>query len=453
MIREKIPDRIISKITDIEAERGEYEINRTRWYSDYEYTDGELSIASVVVKNSRKSIIDLPTTYLKKVAVVTLSGKTYMRDLFCNYYSGYQVFWGDQTYHSQNPGGMVINDYEIANWVAQPKGNFHCYENDVLNPEFLDDTEFKYCAYDGTVDVLEYLRAYKANPKIELLAKTCTCRYAVKKRLVKAVEKDKAFARFLASGSNREELRRCNYSVETIISAYKHKTTFEYEHKLEQTKKRFRYGGATEKRILALLKSLPDKESRRLLGYIEEVGTENYIDYMKAAIALNLDLTEPKNYMPHDFMLWHDVRIDEYNSLLAKIDEEKRAELVGAFAAVSAAYKPFECIGERYAVFIAQKPTDLVREGDLLHHCVGRMGYDQKMSKGETLIFFIRQTGKPTVPYVTAEIRPKDGKLLQCYGDHDSKPADEVMSFVNEQWLPRVEKLISKGAVKYECAV
>ena len=94
-----------------------------------------------------------------------------------------------------------------------------------------------------------------------------------------------------------------------------------------------------------------------------------------------------------------------------------------------------------------------MREGGLLHHCVGRMGYDQKMSKGKTLIFFIRQTDKPTVPFVTAEIRPKDGKLLQCYGDHDSKPADEVMSFVNEQWLPRIEKLISKGAVKYDCAM
>lgn len=452
MISDRIPDGILSKIMDMEAERGEYEINRTRWYSYYEYTDGELSIASVVVKNSRKSIIDLPTIYLKKVAVVTLSGKTYMRDLFCNYYSGYQVFWGNQTYHSQNPGGMVINDYESAIWVNM-KGDFHCYENDVLNPEFLDDTEFKYCAYDGTVDVLEYLRAYNANPKIELLAKVCTCRYAVKKRLVKSVEKDKAFARFLALSSNRDELRWRNFSVEVIVSAYKHKTTFDYEHKLEQTKKHFRYGGATEKRIISLLKSLSDKDSRRLLGYIEEVGTENYIDYMKAAIALNLDLTEPKNYMPHDFMHWHDVRIDEYSSKLAKLDEEKRAELYKAFSEVSTAYKPFECIGESYSVFIAQKPTDLVREGALLHHCVGRMGYDQKMSKGKTLIFFIRLSDKPTVPYVTAEINPKDGKLLQCYGDHDSRPDDNVMSFVNEEWLPRIEKIISRGAIKYDRAV
>ena len=168
---------------------------------------------------------------------------------------------------------------------------------------------------------------------------------------------------------------------------------------------------------------------------------------MKAAIALNLDLTEPKNYMPHDFMHWHDVRIDEYNSKLAKLDEEKRAELYKAFSEVSAAYKPLECFSKNYSVFIAKSPSELVREGGLLHHCVGRMGYDQKMSKGKTLIFFIRQTDKPTVPFVTAEIRPKDGKLLQCYGDHDKRPDDKVMSFVNEEWLPKIEKIISKTSV------
>jgi hypothetical protein len=450
MISNKIPDEIISKITDIEAERGEYEINRTRWYSYYETTDGELSVASVVVKESRKSSRELPTVYLKKVTVVTLSGKTYMRDVFCNYYGGYQVLWGDETYKSQNPGGMVVNDYETANWVKQ-HGNFHCYESDVLNPEFLNGTEFRYCAYDGTVDLFEYLRAYKSNPKIELLAKVCTCRYALKKNLVKALEKDKGLAHFLITNHPIWALR--DFSVGVIKNAYRHKTTLDYENRLEQTKKRFRYGSMTEKRILMLFKNLSEKAERQLLNYIADVGTENYIDYMRAVIGLNLDLTETRNYMPHDFMHWHDVRIDEYNSKLAKLDEEKRAELYKAFSEVSAAYKPLEYCGKNYSVFIAKSPSELVREGGLLHHCVGRMGYDQKMSKGKTLIFFIRYAEKPTIPFVTAEIRPKDGKLLQCYGDHDNRPDDKVMSFVNEEWLPRIEKIISRGAIKYDCAM
>jgi len=451
MINEKIPDEIISKITDREAERSEYEINRTRWYSYFEFTKGELSVASVVVKESKKSNKELPTMYLKKVAIITLSGKVYMRDVFYNYYGGYQVSWGAGTDKSQNPGGMVIDDYEFNRWGLTVGGNFHCYQNDVLNPEFLDGTEFRYCAYDGTVDVLEYLREYKANPKIELLAKVCTCRYAMKKNLVKALEKDKGLARFLYA--NRPIWALHDFSAEVIKSAYRYKTTLEYEHDLEQAKKRLRYSGATGKRILALLKEMSDKMARQLLAYIVDVGTENYIDYMQAVIGLNLDLTESKNYMPHDFMHWHDLRIDEYQSLAAKIDESKRSELVKAFTAVSVAYKPLEYIGESYSAFIAKSPTELVREGDRLHHCVGRMGYDKKMSECRTLIFFIRETEKPTVPYVTAEIEVKSGKLLQCYGDTDSKPADEVMTFVNKQWLPRVEKIISKVGIRHDCAV
>lgn len=451
MINEKIPDEIISKITDREAERGEYEINRTRWYSYFEFAKGELSVASVAVKESKKSNKELPTMYLKKVAIVTLSGKAYVRDVFFNFYGGYQVSWGDGTYKSQNPGGMVIGNYEFNRWYLTVGGDFHCYQNDVLNPEFLDGTEFRYCAYDGTVALLDYLREYKANPKIELLAKFCTCRYAMKRNLVKAVEKDKGLARYLIA--NRQIWASHDFSAEVIKSAYRYKTTLEYEHDLEQAKKRFRYADETGKRILALLKEMSDKTARQLLAYIVDVGTENYIDYMQAVIGLNLDLSESKNYMPHDFMYWHDLRIDEYESLAAKIDRRKRRELVKAFTAVSVAYKPLEYIGESYSVFIAKNPTELVREGSVLHHCVGKRGYDKKMSEGRTLIFFIRETEKPTVPYVTAEIEVKSGKLLQCYGDTDSDPADEVMTFVNKQWLPRVEKIISKVGIRHDCAV
>lgn len=40
---------------------------------------------------------------------------------------------------------------------------------------------------------------------------------------------------------------------------------------------------------------------------------------------------------------------------------------------------------------IAHKPSDLVREGEALHHCVGRMNYDRKFVLEESLIVFIRR--------------------------------------------------------------
>lgn len=99
-----------------------------------------------------------------------------------------------------------------------------------------------------------------------------------------------------------------------------------------------------------------------------------------------------------------------------------------------------------YIAIIAQKPSDLTREGELLHHCVGRMGYDQKFAREESLIFFIRTREQPDVPLVTVEYSLKSKKVLQCYGDHDSKPNESVMEFVNKKWLPYANRKLKQLA-------
>ena len=95
---------------------------------------------------------------------------------------------------------------------------------------------------------------------------------------------------------------------------------------------------------------------------------------------------------------------------------------------------------------IAQKPSDLIHEGEILHHCVGRMGYDQKFAREETLIFFIRTKKQPNTPLVTVEYSPTQKKVLQCYGDHDSKPTEEILDFVHKKWLPYANKQIKQIA-------
>ena len=100
----------------------------------------------------------------------------------------------------------------------------------------------------------------------------------------------------------------------------------------------------------------------------------------------------------------------------------------------------------RYLVFIAMSPFDLVRKGEDLHHCVGKMGYDQKMIRGESLIFFIRAKDAPDKPLVTVEYSPKMKRVLQCYADHNARPNEQIMNFVEKQWLPFANKQIKKLA-------
>lgn len=99
---------------------------------------------------------------------------------------------------------------------------------------------------------------------------------------------------------------------------------------------------------------------------------------------------------------------------------------------------------DAFIVIIAQSPKDLIREGDTLHHCVGRMGYDQKFVREETLIFFVRNAEEPDTPFVTMEYSLSQKRVLQCYGNRNSRPNDNVMEFVNKKWLPFAKRQLNK---------
>ena len=115
------------------------------------------------------------------------------------------------------------------------------------------------------------------------------------------------------------------------------------------------------------------------------------------------------------------------------------------FSIVANKYKALQRqLKDAYITLIAKSPTDLVKEGDFLHHCVGRMNYDQKFAREESLIFFIRTKEQPTIPLVTLEYSPKTHKILQCYADHDSKPSDEILDYVNNKWLPYANRKIKQ---------
>ena len=158
-------------------------------------------------------------------------------------------------------------------------------------------------------------------------------------------------------------------------------------------------------------------------------------------------MTLSKNRFPHDFKRWHDIRIDEYNSKRAILDEQKRKEFYKQFYDIAMKYIGLEYNKKSaYIAIIAQKPSDLMIEGDTLNHCVGRMNYDQRFVREDSLIFFIRTKENPTTPFVTVEYSPKQKKVLQCYARNNSLPNNEVQDFIQNKWLPYANRQISKMA-------
>ena len=157
-------------------------------------------------------------------------------------------------------------------------------------------------------------------------------------------------------------------------------------------------------------------------------------------------MNEEKNRIPHDFKHWHDIRIDEYTTAKARDDKKKKKEFYKKFASIAEKYLPLQQEKDMYIAIIAKSPAELIKEGDILHHCVGKMGYDQKFAREESLIFFIRNKETPNSPFVTIEYSIKNKKILQCYGDHNSQPQKEVFDYIHKTWLPYANRQLKNIA-------
>ena len=77
---------------------------------------------------------------------------------------------------------------------------------------------------------------------------------------------------------------------------------------------------------MAPLRDAFKREREKLYHYLskQNTNTHSYLDYWNACNYLGLNMTDEKNRYPHDFKRWHDIRIDEYHTMLARDDEQKR---------------------------------------------------------------------------------------------------------------------------------
>ncbi len=405
----------------------------TRYYAYLTTNDKELVKVTVAVKHYKNK------WYCKQVAVHGVhSDKCFLKDIVLHFMGNYSVGWFAEGLQ-ESPKW-----YESEHWGRQEDKYFNI-PCDILNLEYLSKfPEYKYSAIEQYpyVDVFKYLRLYEKYPQAEMLVKFGLARYATSVQILKKVGKDKHFRKWLIQ--KRQEILNGFYYIGTLFIAYKTGKTLDSVQRLESEKKSF-YRQNGYKNVKRLFKT--EKEVTMFMEYIlkQKTNVSSYSDYLNACEYLELDMSLPKNKYPHDFKTWHDIRIDEYRTAKALKDEEERKEMYAKFADVAAKYLPLQRYKEdTYIAVIAKSPQDLIREGDILHHCVGRMNYDQKFAREESLIFFIRNVNEPDTPFVTVEYSISKHKVLQCYGEHDQKPSDNVLEYVNKKWLPFANRQLKK---------
>ena len=426
-----IPKEIVKKIENIDYKlfRGGSGI---RIYSYLTTIDKEVVKVTVATKMYKEQLL------IKQVAVHGVNSKEcWVKDMeYCSLGMGYAFGWADK-----NVGPEKW--YEGKNWCSAESKYYNAYSC-LVNIGFIGKTKYKYCGYQyfrGRC-IITFLKLYEQYPQIEYLMKADLQHLAYRKILLKKMSKDNAFCKWILK--NKEELKSKYYASDIIIKAYSRNQSLQHVRDFENRKKEF----VQDSRYAELTEMLHKNEYEKFFNYLERQDTSeaSYNDYFKACVFLQLDMNEEKNRYPHDFRRWHDIRIDEYHKAKAIADEEKRKEFYEQFAVIATKYSPLERKKEPYIAIIAKSPAELMAEGDALNHCVGRMNYDQKFVREETLIFFIRNKETPDMPLVTVEYSLAKHKVLQCYGYHDTKPQEEILDFVNKTWLPYANKKIKQIA-------
>lgn len=309
----------------------------------------------------------------------------------------------------------------------------------IINTEKLFEIEkYKYCGYSYG-DIIKYLELYEKYPEVEYFGKL---EIMPSVSLIRKAKKDKQFIKFLVE--NKDKVR--GYGPKISIYAYEHHMSFENAESYLSLKKHAedytKFDGIKEFEI----------DRIKLYQWIKEnnISCMLYRDYWNACIYLGLDMTDTKNLKPREFMRMHDMRIDQAAAEKVKEDKRKKRKLHEDFRKAAEQLKKFEVDGEKYSVLIPDEVGDLVKEGNKLHHCVGKMGYDKKMADGKSFIAFIRLTESKDTPYVTVEYLLKENKIAQCYADHDSRPSEEVIDFVNK-WGEEVKRGLKDGRKDKEC--
>ena len=431
-----IPKRIENRILSYDAKHGDNK--GLRFYAYLTTIQKELVKITVAVRNKGKR-----TRLIKQVAIHGVySDKCLVRDIEYNYMGGYRVGWfAEGVKYPCN----IPPYYNDGKWYTVEYKYFNPWAP-VINPKFATSLkEFRYSAVNiqDPPCIITYLCTYLKYPQVEYLVKAGLGKYADSTMILKKIGEDKAFRKWLMV--HREELAEHYYYIDVILRAYKTGNSLDALQTCREAKIKLSH----DQHLKPICELFKGAERERFFDYISKQNTNanTYLDYLKACQYLGLDMSEEKNRFPHDFKRWHDIRIDQYATAQAEADRKAKQELYEQFARIAEKYLPLEHDKRSaFVCIIARSPADLIREGELLDHCVGRMNYDQRFIREESLIFFVRAKEQPGTPLVTLEYSLRNHKVLQCYGEHDHKPSEDILHYVNRVWLPYANRTIKKLA-------
>ena len=167
---------------------------------------------------------------------------------------------------------------------------------------------------------------------------------------------------------------------------------------------------------LVQIKNYLQRQKQYFDGSCQQALT-TWQDYLAMAERLHYDTSDEIVYRVRKLRQRHDELVlqSEAGSL-----EEQASKMAAKYPHVNAIcvelQEKYTYSDDDYTVLAPQDIFEIIKEGRMLHHCVGNDGagerYYDRMERRESFIMFLRRTEEPNDPYYTLEIEP-DGTVRQ----------------------------------------
>ena len=180
-------------------------------------------------------------------------------------------------------------------------------------------------------------------------------------------------------------------------------------------------------------------------------------DYLAMCKRLGKRTNDEMVYRPRELKRRHDEAVEAIRKLdmieemkrNAEAKERRAKELrekyPGAEEILEEIAPRYEYENAEYKIIVPRHLTDIMSEGNALHHCVGSTDrYFERIRDQETYICFLRRQEEPELPYYTIEVEP-GGTIRQHRGMYDEEPnIEEIRGFLREWQRVLKKRLHSK---------
>ena len=355
-----------------------------------------------------------------------------------------------------------VKKVEVRVWGRKNDCGSMCIEN--LYPGFereLKKSKLKYCDPSAisagiTGDYARAMITYANNPAIEMYAKagmeSLVRHLLFKKGKTKLINRRAKTLFGQLRIKDKDALNRLvknngNIALLKILQAEKKQKLRLNDEQTEFVLRVMKVIHGEEKLQFLTRYMTLQKLMNRTRKYLEQGEYRNehavvgaYYDYLQMRLELGYDLSNELYVYPKNLKEKHDQMVTER---LARRDEQHIAKMKIAYPKIEEKYKR---LSKKYSyekdgmiIRPAKDAGEIVMEGRILHHCVGRQWYLEKHNKGNSFILFLRRTSAPDEPYYTIEIRGSE--IVQWYGIKDTKPDKEII----EPWLKEYTEHLSAG--------